>query len=324
VTSRTFFSIILHLLTVALLFIGCGKPGVIAVQGDYGSDTSATSPSATPPRREKIWEEFDANQSLTEARAIAEFGPRPSGQAANAQTRQYLIDQLTKLGWHPSLQRFTDVSPEGKTVEFCNLIARFSSFSESAKRYVIGSHFDTPASQTYEATGASDSAAGNAILLELARALALDPQLAGRVELLFLDGSAPFHQLNANDGLFGSRFYAQMLRLDKRTEDILATIILQNVGALSVPLNFPTNSDPKLANEVKSDAQTLGFTVEVTNRPFLTDHVPFAQAGIPSIALLEADAPQINTADDTSARLAVDSLARTGRLILHFLAEQNL
>jgi hypothetical protein len=324
VRSRQSLPDALPILAAAFLFLGCDKTTSTGVQGDRGGEPSEASPSPLPPRREKIWAEFDANRALVEARTIAEFGPRPAGQEANAKTRQYLIDQLTKLGWQPALQHFTDVAPDDKPVEFYSLAARFSGFPESAKRYVIGSHFDTSISHTYTPTGASSSAAGSAILLELARVLALDPQLAGRVELLLLDGSAPFHQLNSNDGLFGSRFYAQMLRSDKRTDDVQAAIFLQNVGAPSVSLNFPTNSDPRLANEMKSDAQNLGFNIEVTNRPFLTDHVPFALAGIPAIALLEANAPQLNTADDLPERLSPGSLARAGQLVLYFLANQHL
>jgi hypothetical protein len=55
----------------------------------------------------------------------------------------------------------------------------------------------------------------------------------------------------------------------------------------------------------------------------LADHVPFAQAGIPSITLLDADAPFLETADDTVDRLSGDSLAKTGFLILYYLATET-
>jgi len=52
----------------------------------------------------------------------------------------------------------------------------------------------------------------------------------------------------------------------------------------------------------------------------LADQTPFLQAGIPSVALLEADSPILNTADDTAQRLNIDSLAKTGKMILYFVA----
>ena len=121
--------------------------------------------------------------------------------------------------------------------------------------------------------------------MELARTLALDPQLAGNVELLFLDGDAPFRELNLSDGLFGSRFYAQMLRINRHAGDIRAAILLENVGGSS--LNYLPNSDPALAAALKKAATMLSVKLEPANRSLLADHVPFAQAGIPSIALLD-------------------------------------
>jgi glutaminyl-peptide cyclotransferase len=277
-------------------------------------------PTGTPPRREKIWADFDGRQALMEAKTIAHFGPRPSGSDANKQARQHLIDRLTSLGWQTSEQRLTEQAPDGRQFEFCNLIARFSGYPASAKRFLVGAHFDTLPTQEFRDPGASDGAANSAVLIELARTLALDPQLAGDVELLFLDGEAPFRELNLNDGLFGSRFYTQMLRINRRAGDIRAAILLDNVGGA---LNYLPNSDPTLAGALKKAATVLGIKLDPANRSLLADHVPFAQAGIPSIALLDADSPFLYTADDTADRLDGDSLAKTGNLILYLLASET-
>lgn len=322
--QRILFSFTIFASTLLLTSCKPRATDPLSEQRDENPAQAAATLSPRPPHQEKIWTEFDGNQALTKAKAITDFRPRPAGANANAKARQYLINQLTQLGWQTTQQRFTGYSPDSKRIEFCNLIARFSHFFASVKRFVIGSHFDTVTSQSYLATGASDGAAGSAILLELARVLALDPQLASRVELLFLDGNAPFHQLNLNDGLFGSRFYIQMLQLSQRLTDIRGAVILENVGSSPFQLSFPPNSDQKLADEMKIAAQILGFKIEVANRPLLTDHVPFEEAGIPTVALLEADAPQVHTADDTPERLGADSLARTGRLVLYFLTKQEL
>jgi glutaminyl-peptide cyclotransferase len=278
-------------------------------------------PTGAPPRREKIWADFDGRQALTEAKTLTDFGPRPSGSDANKQARQHLIDRLTSLGWQTSDQRLTEQAPDGRQFEFCNLIARFSGYPASAKRFLIGAHFDTPPTQEFRDLGASDGAANSAVLIELARTLALDPQLAGNVELLFLDGEAPFRELNLNDGLFGSRFYTQMLRINRRAGDIRAAVLLDNVGGGA--LNYLPNSDPTLAGALKKAATILGIKLDPANRSLLADHVPFTQAGIPSIALLNADSPFLYTADDTADRLDEDSLAKTGKLILYLIANET-
>jgi glutaminyl-peptide cyclotransferase len=142
------------------------------------------------------------------------------------------------------------------------------------------------------------------------------------VELLFIDGYAPFREFTLSDGLFGSRFYAQMLRTSRQEGDIRAAIILENAGGAI--LNYLPNSDPTLAAALKKAATVVNVKLEPANRSLLADHVPFAQAGVPSIALLDVDSPFLNTADDTADRLDVNSLVKTGSLILYFVATERV
>ena len=274
--------------------------------------------SKTVLPRESLWNNFDGNKALAEAKALAAFGPRPSGSQANMQVRAHLVERLKQFGWQTAEQRFTDRSPDGKPVEFCNLIARFSEPPFSSRRVLIGAHFDTMPTQEFRAIGATDGAANCAILVELARVLATDPALASQVELLFLDGDAPFRELNLSDGLFGSRFYVQMLRIRERTEDVRAAILLRNTG--DGVLNYAPNGDKAIIEQLIMAARMAGLNLEPDNRLLLGDQMPFLQAGIPSVALLDANSPVLNTADDTAERLNIDSLAKTGKTVLYFVA----
>ena len=279
----------------------------------------AQNSSKTALPREKIWNDFDGSKALAEAKVLAAFGPRPSGSQANIQVRAHLVERLKQLDWQTAEQRFADRTPDGKPVAFCNLIARFSESPPSSKRVLIGAHFDTMPTQEFKAIGATDGAANCAILVELASVLASDPALASQVELLFLDGDAPFRELNLSDGLFGSRFYVQMLRIRDHTEDVRAAILLRNTG--DGALNYAPNGDKAIIEQLKMAAQIAGFSLEPDNRLLLGDQMPFLQAGIPSVALLDADSPVLNTADDTAERLNVDSLAKTGKTVLYFVAK---
>jgi glutaminyl-peptide cyclotransferase len=322
INARSAFGIVW--LCSLFLFVSSCKPGNTPISAGAGktptdpSQAGTSVPADLPPRREKIWTDFDGAKALAEARVLADFGSRPSGTDANKQVRQHLIDRLTKLGWQPTEQRFTGHALDGKEIEFCNIIARFAQSQASPRRILIGAHFDTPVMREFRDVGASDGAANSAILVELARVLASDPRLAAHLELLFLDGDAPFQELNLNDGLFGSRFYIQMSRITQQAGDISAAILLGNLG--SANLNFAPNSDSRLASALKSAASVLGIKLEPANRSLLADHVPFAQAGIPSVTLLDAESPFLHTADDTAERLNADSLGKTGELILYFVA----
>jgi hypothetical protein len=93
---------------------------------------------------------------------------------------------------------------------------------------------------------------------------------------------------------------------------------LRNTG--DGALNYAPNGDKAIIEQLKMGAQIAGFNLEPDNRLLLGDQMPFLQAGIPSVALLDADSPVLNTADDTAERLNVDSLAKTGKTVLYFVA----
>jgi hypothetical protein len=312
VLALTMFSI--------LSLSGCKRQETTANDGvkKQYSDLILVQNPPESPRRERIWNDFDGSKALAEAKALAAFGPRPSGAEANTQARAHLTERLKQLGWQVAEQRFTDHSPDGNAIEFCNLIARFSASPVLPKRVLVGAHFDTTPTREFKAIGATDGAANSAILIELARIISSDPPLAGQIELLFLDGDAPFRELNLNDGLFGSRFYVQMLRIHGHAEDVRAAILLRNTG--SGALNYAPNGDKTVIDQLKASAHAVGFDLEPANRLLLADQMPFLQAGIPSVALLEANSLFLNTADDTTERLSIDSLAKTGKMILYFVA----
>jgi hypothetical protein len=109
-----------------------------------------------------------------------------------------------------------------------------------------------------------------------------------------------------------------MLRINQHAGDLHATILLGNVGTAN--LNFAPNSDPTLVGALKQAASVLSIKLEPANRSLRADQVPFSEAGVPSVTLLDAESPFLHTADDTTERLEADSLAKTGNLILYFVA----
>ena len=307
--------------TLILFLGGCHRTTAAVNDGAEGYLPNlifVQNSAQNPLHRESIWEDFDGNEALAEANSIADYGPRPSGSEANIQLRTHLIERLKRFGWAATEQRFTEHSPEGKAIQFCNLVARFSGSQLPGKRVLIGAHFDTIPTREFRAVGATDGAANTAILVELARVLSSETILAGQVELLFLDGDAPFKELNLSDGLFGSRFYVQMLRIRDHPEDVRAAVLLRNTGTGA--LNYAPNGDQTLIDRLKAASLKTGFILEPANRLLLADQMPFLQAGIPSVALLEANSIVLHTADDTADRLSADALAKTGKALLYFIA----
>ena len=252
------------------------------------------------------------------------FGNRIAGSEALDKVRGYLKSNLVTAGWEVTEQPFTEQAPGGQEIRFSSLISRYQRVPLVKPFYLVAAHFDSLNLGFAVDPGATDGAANTAVLLEIAHALSLDPRLAAHVELLFLDGHMPFHQISPNDGLFGSRFYTQLSQFNRNTDAASAAVVLEHLGGSGSPLGYAPNSDAGLVDQFRASAQSLKINLETGKRPLLLDHVPFQNTGTPAIALLDLDASYLNTADDDTTRLNRDALGQAGELVLYFLSEQNI
>jgi Zn-dependent M28 family amino/carboxypeptidase len=53
----------------------------------------------------------------------------------------------------------------------------------------------------------------------------------------------------------------------------------------------------------------------------IDDHLPFAQAGIPAVDIIDFDYPYWHTVDDTADKASPESLMRVGRMLEVWLEE---
>jgi glutaminyl-peptide cyclotransferase len=319
---RLFLSPLLVGLTL-ILVVSC-KPASLGSGEPSANQSVATPTPPLPPRRQAIWKDFDSERSLAAAQAILGFGNRIAGSEALDKVRGYLKSNLVTAGWEVTEQPFTEQAPGGQEIRFSSLIGRYQRVPLAKPFYLVAAHFDSLNLGFAVDPGATDGAANTAVLLEIAHALSLDPRLAAHVELLFLDGHMPFHQITSNDGLFGSRFYTQLLQFNRNTDAASATVVLEHLGGSGLPLGYAPNSDAGLIEQFRAAAQSLNINLETGKRPLLLDHVPFQNTGTPAIALLDLDAPYLNSADDDATRLNRDALGQAGELVLYFLSEQNI
>ncbi len=311
-------SVMLVVLALTLACTSCKRSLLTPAQYKL-ADLNVETP-AFHPIQEKIWTKFDPDRTLAIAKRITDLGPRPSGTEANRSARNLISAEVSQWGWEIREQRFSERSPENKIVDFCNLVAHFSKGPIAEKRLLVGTHFDSLRTQIYLDRGATASAAATAILIELARVLAVDPVLASQVELVFFDGAYPFRQVTSIDGFFGSRFYAEMLSVNRSVDQISAAVILENVGSGDFALNVTRGSDPGLVSKFQKAASSLDLSLKTAGRWIITNQDPFVEKGVPAITLLDADSPILNTADDVAERLSADSLAKAGTLIVYFIS----
>ncbi len=147
---------------------------------------AATSPVANSNGNAMAKTEFDANRAFEHVRKQVAFGPRPAGSPALAETRRYLVAELTSYGLKVTEEPFTATTPAGK-IEMVNVIAELPGLSADA--VVLGSHYDTKRMANF--VGANDAGSSTGALLEIARVLAgqaksKKPEFS--IQFVFFDG----------------------------------------------------------------------------------------------------------------------------------------
>jgi len=187
-----------------------------------------------------------------------------------------------------------DVSMEQVTSE--NVIATLEAPGDVSKRIVIGAHYDgvdTPA--------ANDNGSGTAALLELAK-LALPQKERLTVDISFVFFGAE------ETGLNGSTYFISTLG-GSAFDDIVGMINMDMVGiGTELQLSTINQQDqlPLAINALKV-AEALSFPA-VSYEMGRSDHVPFAESGIPSVMLAAGPVDNYHTDADTADAIDMNML----------------
>jgi glutaminyl-peptide cyclotransferase len=183
---------------------------------------------------------------------------------------------------------------------------------------VIGAHYDTLADPK-GFVGANNGAAGTAVVVEAARALARVKLKPGGREIRFVlfDGEEPPSGLPENDpdfenhGLRGSRAYVRA-----HPDRTAAMVLLDYVGNKGLVLPREGNSDRNLWSNVRSAAHGVGalsYFPRAVGPPFLDDHTPFLRAGVPAIDLIDPtyDGHSVGDRLDKLSKRSLDAVGET-------------
>lgn len=321
---------------IAILLISVS---VVACQNDANATNSVVTISPTPaadsiaaPDKAAKTTAFDAKRAFNHVKAQVEFGPRPAGSAAIEKTREYLLKELKSYGLKPMLDEFTETTPRGK-IRFKNVIAELP--GESSNVIIIGSHYDTKEFKEFKFVGANDGGSSTGILLEIARVMSAEHQSGQKrkftYQFVFFDGEEAFCRewsecLNGKDNTYGSRYYAEKLKKEKRTDSVKAMILLDMVGDKDLTIPREESSSGWLVNAIWGTARELGYKKQFPSRSFTIgddDHMPFLRVGIPAVDVIdfeygdgEEDNSYWHTAEDTLDKISAESLKIVGDVIL--------
>jgi len=272
--------------------------------------------------KQKLWQEFSGEKTLAHVQRLVDFGPRPPGSEAIEKSRAYIDNQLRLCGWNVERQSFTETTPRG-AVTFVNLIARFAAEPHSTPKFLLCSHYDTKFFENIRFVGANDGGSSTALLLEFARILAPHPALAARVELVFFDGEEAYEKFSANDGLYGSRYFAKHLAADPAARQLRGAVLFDMVGDRSLNVTLPLDSPSQMAHDLFAAAEALKLREYFSyyDGAITDDHTPLNAIGIPALDVIDFDYAWWHTADDTIDKLSAASLQVVGSVAARYLVE---
>jgi glutaminyl-peptide cyclotransferase len=276
-------------------------------------------------------EAFEGKRAFEWLTRQVEMGPRVPGTAAHDSCFLFLVSTLQRFTPHVETDTFYYDSPALRSeVKLLNVVARFR--PEIEQRVVLGAHWDTrpwsdrdpvPARRSVPVPGAYDGASGVAVLLELARHLGnRNPPTVG-VDIVLFDGEDLGTEEDPNGWFRGSHRYVEKIS-DRRPP--LFAIVVDMVGKKNLALHWEGHSRTQASNVVDlvwEEARELGvrsFRSDVRHTVF-DDHIPFLNAGIPAVVLIDFDYPEWHTTRDTPDKCSPESLEGVGRVLLSIVTK---
>ena len=265
-------------------------------------------------RKVQTWKKFDSQNAYNNVKYQLELGPRTMGSTAHEKTAEWIIDRLTNLQWQVEIQQ-TTIS--GQSVK--NIIVKRGSGSPWI---ILASHYDSrsiagrdpdPNKRKQPVPGANDGASTVAILLELARVI--PSKTDKQIWLVFFD-----NEDNGNDSGegwdIGAQYFVSTL---KGKPD--ATVVLDMLGDKIFDIYMEKNSDAQINSEIWGVAKNLVYTQFIPTYKYsmIDDHIPFLNAGIRAVDIIDFDYPYWHTTQDTLDKISAGSLKAVGDTILTWL-----
>ncbi|GAA2658084.1 M28 family peptidase [Streptomyces lunalinharesii] len=259
---------------------------------------------------------FSAARAAEHLRAIA-TEPRPSGSAAHARTRAYLVRTLQALGIEARVRsgaavtHIPDLSPTGADARFANLglhnvVARIPG-TAGTRPVALVTHYDS----TEAGPGANDAGVPVSVLLETARALRSGPPPRNDVLLVFTDAE--------ESGLLGSRALVDSPAAFPRDAVVLN---FEARGSHGPSLMFETGRDAAwlvdalVANAPDARTSSL-LNAAYRYMPNLTDFTVFKEAGHPGLNLAYLDGYTVyHGPDDTPGHVDPRTVQHQGEQAL--------
>src|SRR5262249_40355034 len=153
---------------------------------------------------------------------------------------------------------------------------------------MIAGHYDTKTQAGF--VGANDGGSSAGAVLELARALS-KTQPENTLWFVFFDGEEALVEWKGDDNTYGSRHMAQKAAADGSLSRIRALVLLDMIGDKKLDLLKDMESTRWLVDIIWATAREIGYGTHFLNDDsgYSDDHIPFKNAGVPVVDLIDFD-----------------------------------
>jgi hypothetical protein len=265
-----------------------------------------------------------------------ELGPRVPGTEPWKLCQKLIIDTLTSHGLKVDSQTFDWADPySSETLNLMNIIGKYQGTDKDETPVLLLAHYDSRPRTDYHTDpsrigdsliGANDGASGVAVLLELARLMAVDqPKI--NVDFLFVDCEDWGRSGDSKNYLIGSNYFATHKGNIKG--EYLFAIILDMVGSKTAKFyreGYSERFNKNINDLVWNTAATLGVTefVDSVKPGILDDHMSINVGGVPAIDIIDLDYPHWHTEKDIAENCSGKTMKNVGRVIAHVLYNKSL
>ena len=269
---------------------------------------------------------FDEDRAFADLAHLVGIGPRPSGSEGMAAQQAYILGELRKAGLQAHRDDFTADTPRGP-LAMTNI--RGVVQGTRPEVIVLSNHYDTKYFPDFTFVGANDGGSTTAWMLEMARILG--PRREGRtIWLVFFDGEEAQNEAwSSEDSLYGSRHMVGALKASGALDKTRVLINVDMIGDCYLTISRDEGAPVWLSDIVWNTARRYDYGRHFGRIPTTLedDHLPFREAGVPALELIDfsyggtrvAHQQNWHTAEDTLDKVCRGSLRAVGDVIYHAL-----
>lgn len=327
-------------LIIGISFWGCGKNSGQKIGETLGEWAQAESVSPEDVATTSGTINFDADSAYNYLDRQVAFGPRVPNTVAHQKAGDWLAEELKRQGADVTEQSMKLKAFDGTVLNARNIFARISPPGATGEHspILLLAHWDCrpwadkdpdPEKRSMPVDGANDGASGVAVLLEIARQLALNP-IKIPVDILLVDAEDWGTDGDEDSWALGTKYFVENPPVKGYSPT--AAILLDMVGgegAVFCREYFSERSAPQLAEAIWHTAAGLGYGNMFVNRmgsAILDDHVQLIKAGIPSIDIIEYHPEEESgfnarwhTSSDNLDGISKSTLEAVGKTLMQFL-----